>query len=76
MLRLEHVFTVDQQSEKNIIRVERRVSSFEDDVKMSSEGTDQTSHYVENSISPSSPADYIDLPIITSNNLDYVHSSL
>lgn len=82
VLRLENDFTMDQQSEKNIIRVEHRVSSVEDDedVKISSEGTDQTtwrcaSDYVENSVSPSSPLDYIDLPIITAH-LDYVHSSL
>lgn len=81
VLRLENVFTMDQQSEKNIIRVERRMSwvDEDDDVKISSEGTDQTtwtcaSDCIENS--PSSPLNYIDLPIITALNLDYVHSSL
>ncbi|XP_057211750.1 uncharacterized protein LOC130567584 isoform X1 [Triplophysa rosa] len=62
VLRLETVFTIDQQSEKNVIRVERRVSSAED-VK------DQTSDDEENSVSPSSP---VDLPVITADNLDYV----
>lgn len=72
---LEDVFTVDQQSEKDVICVESRVSS-DENVKMSSKGADETSDDEENSVRPSSPVDYVGLPVITADNLDYVPSSL
>ncbi|KAA0714498.1 hypothetical protein E1301_Tti021943 [Triplophysa tibetana] len=75
VLMLENVFTGDQQSEKNVIRVESRVSS-DEDVKISSEGADQTSDDEENSVRPSGPVDDVCLPVITADNLDYVPSSL
>ncbi|XP_056628246.1 interleukin-6 receptor subunit beta isoform X2 [Triplophysa dalaica] len=74
VLMLEDVFTVDQ-SEKNVIRVESRVSS-DENVKMSSKGADETSDDEENSVRPSCPVDYVGLPVITADNLDYVPSSL
>nr|XP_055024796.1 interleukin-6 receptor subunit beta isoform X1 [Misgurnus anguillicaudatus]XP_055024797.1 interleukin-6 receptor subunit beta isoform X1 [Misgurnus anguillicaudatus] len=81
VLRLENVFTVEQQTEKNIIHVERRMSSVAEDEVISSkicttsEGTTHRSRsdYVENISGPSNPPDYNDLPVLTAN-LDYVHN--
>ncbi|XP_065104137.1 interleukin-31 receptor subunit alpha [Paramisgurnus dabryanus] len=81
VLRLENVFTVEQQTEKSIIHVERRTSSVAEDEVISSkicttsEGTTHRSRsdYVENSPGPLNPPDYIDLPVFTSK-LDYVYN--
>ncbi|RXN28626.1 interleukin-6 receptor subunit beta-like protein [Labeo rohita] len=74
VLKLDSVFLLDQQMEKSIIQVERRVSLLSDHedvlppkIPETTEGTalwKPSSDYVENTQTPSIVPEYVDLPLL------------